>query len=126
MITKAYETGEIIIKRGRSMSVSINDFRDDPFYVDEDAQALLDECVDESSDQRLDMARIALDVMPDVSCKSVADALGLTLYQVVSVSNGRHNKAKKKGVSKGMELSEYTRDEILAAVDAHTKKGWEF
>ena len=125
MITKAYETGEIIIKRGRSMSVSINDFRDDPFYVDEDQQAMLDECVDESSDQRLDMARAALEALPDVSTKAVADALGLTLYQVISVSRGR-NKAKRKGINKGMEYSEYTRDEILAAVDAHIKKGWEF
>lgn len=125
MITKAYEIGEICIKRGRSMSVSINDFRDDPFYVDPDQQEMLDQCIDESSDQRLDMARIALEAIPDVSVKAVADALGLTLYQVISVSNGR-NKAKRKGINKGMEFSEYTRDEILAAVDAHTKKGWEF
>lgn len=126
MITKAYEIGEIRIKRGRSMSISINDFRDDPFYVDEGQQAMLDECIDESSDQRMDMARVALEAIPDVSVKAVADALGLTLYQVMSVSNGRHNKAKKKGVSKGMELSHYSREEILSAIDAATLKGWEF
>ena len=125
MMPTAYEIGEIKIRRGRSMSVSLNDFREDPFYIDEDAQALLDECYDESSDQRLDMARIALEVMPDVSCKAVADALDLSLFQVVSVSNGRHNKAKRKSVNKGMEYNEYTRDQILAAIDAATLKGWE-
>lgn len=126
MITKAYEIGEIRIKRGRSMSVSINDFRDDPFYVDPDQQELMDQCIDESSDQRLDMARVALEAIPDVSVKAVADALGLSLYQVMSVSNGRHNKRKQRGVSKGMELSHYSRDEILSAIDAATLKGWEF
>lgn len=126
MITKAYEIGEIRIKRGRSMSVSINDFRDDPFYVDPDQQELMDQCIDESSDQRLDMARVALEAIPDVSVKAVADALGLSLYQVMSVSNGRHNKRKQRGVSKGMELSHYSREEILSAIDAATLKGWEF
>lgn len=126
MITKAYEIGEIRIKRGRSMSVSINDFRDDPFYVDPDQQELMDQCIDESSDQRMDMARIALEAIPDVSVKAVADALGLSLYQVMSVSNGRHNKRKQRGVSKGMELSHYSREEILAEIDAATKRGWEF
>lgn len=128
MMPTAYEIGEIKIRRGRSMSVSLNDFRDDPFYVDEDQQALMDECIDESSDQRLDMARIALEAIPDVSVKAVADALSLTLYQVVSVCrgmNGRHNKMKRKGVSKGIELSHYSREEILAQIDAATLKGWE-
>lgn len=125
MMTKAHELLNVKYRHGRSVAITIDDERDDPFYVDPDAQALLDECYDESSDQRLDMARIALEVMPDVSCKAVADALDLSLFQVVSVSNGRHNKAKKKGVSKGMELSHYTREEILAQIDAATLKGWE-
>ncbi len=125
MMTTAHEIGEITVKRGRSMAITINDERDDPFYVDPDAQALMDSCYDESSDQRLDMARIALEVIPDVSTKAVADALSLSLYQVISVSNGRHNKRKQKGVSKGMELSHYSREEILAAIDAATLKGWE-
>lgn len=124
MMPTAYEIGEIKIRRGRSMSVSLNDFRDDPLYRDEDDLALQDQCVDESSDQRLDMARVALEAIPDVSTKAVADALGLSLYQVISVSNGR-NKAKRKGVNKGMEYNEYTRDQILAAIDAATMKGWE-
>lgn len=92
--------------------------------MDADQQAMLDECVDEASDQRLDMARMALEALPDVSCKAVADALSLTLYQVVSVSRG-HNKAKRKGASKGLELAHYSRDEILAAIDAATMKGWQ-
>lgn len=123
-LVTAHEFGEVKISR-RSMSVTLADERDDPFYRDPDDMALQDECIDESSDQRMDMARVALDVMPDVSVRAVADALGLTMYQVMSVSNGRHNKSKRKGVNKGMELSQYTRDEILAAIDAATMKGWE-
>ena len=125
MMTKAHELLNVKYRHGRSVAIAIDDERDDPFYIDDDAQALLDECYDESSDQRLDMARIALEVMPDVSCKAVADALDLSLFQVVSVSNGRHNKAKRKGASKGIELSHYTREEILAQIDAATLKGWE-
>lgn len=128
MMTKAHELLNVKYRHGRSVAIAIDDERDDPFYIDDDAQALLDECYDESSDQRLDMARIALEAIPDVSTKAVADALGLSLYQVVSVCrgmNGRHNKAKRKGASKGIELSHYTREEILAQIDAATLKGWE-
>ena len=124
MMTKAHEILSVKYRHGRSVAISIDDERDDPFYRDPDDMALQDECVDESSDQRLDMARIALEAIPDVSTKAVADALGLSLYQVVSVSRGR-NKAKRRGVNKGMEYNEYTRDEILAAIDAATAKGWE-
>lgn len=124
MMTKAHEILSVKYRHGRSVAISIDDERDDPFYRDPDDMALQDECVDESSDQRLDMARIALEAIPDVSTKAVADALGLSLYQVISVSRG-HNKAKRKGASKGMELSHYSREEILAAIDAATMKGWE-
>ena len=125
MMTKAHELLNVKYRHGRSVAIAIDDERDDPFYRDEEDMALQDQCVDESSDQRLDMARVALEAIPDVSTKAVADALGLSLYQVISVSNGR-NKAKRKGVNKGREYSEYTRDEILAAIDAATLKGWEF
>lgn len=125
MMTKAHELLNVKYRHGRSVAIAIDDERDDPFYRDEDDLALQDQCIDESSDQRLDMARIALEVMPDVSVKAVADALDLSLFQVVSVSNGRHNKAKRKGASKGIELSHYTREEILAQIDAATLKGWE-
>ena len=119
MMTKAHELLNVKYRHGRSVAIAIDDERDDPFYRDEEDMALQDQCIDESSDQRLDMARVALEAIPDVSTKAVADALGLSLYQVISVSNGR-NKAKRKGVNNGMEYSEYTRDEILAAIDAAT------
>jgi hypothetical protein len=97
----------------RFMIVSCDDYREDQGYVDPQAQALLDECMMDDVEFRKDVARCALDTMPDVACSAIASALNLKLHQVVGMSNGRHNKAKRRGVSHGVELAEITLSELI-------------
>lgn len=98
----------------RFMMVTESDYREDFGYVDPDQQAEWDACADQSIDDLKEIARCALDTMPDVACSAIAGALGLKLHVVIGLSNGRHNKAKRKGVSKNIELSEVTASELIA------------
>lgn len=95
------------------MMITFEDETDDPCYVDPRAQAEWDELHAESEDYLKDVAAMAIDTMPDVSCAAIAEALGLKLHTVIGMSNGRHNKAKRRGVSKGIELAEVTRGELI-------------
>ncbi len=93
-----------------SMSVDFADCRDDSDYVDE-TQFTDWLAIEEAASLDLkEVARVALDTMPDVACSAIAAALGLKLHSVIGLSNGRHNKAKRKS---GIELSEVTREELI-------------
>ena len=64
----------------------------------------------ESSSERLNMARRALDAIPDVSCDAVADALGLPALRVRRLST----KSRRKG-KQVTEVGTYTHEQILTA-----------
>lgn len=102
------------IRMGKqSMCMVIDDFRDDYGYVCPIQAKMLDDIANETIMDLKEVARMALDTMPDVSCAAIAHALGLKLHSVIAMSNGRHNKAKRKGMSKGIELAEVTREELI-------------
>lgn len=96
-----------------SLIVEMHDCTTDHDYVDANNAALMNAIIDESVHGLKEIARCAIDTMPDVSCAAIASALGLKLHSVVAMSNGRHNKAKRRGVSKGIELAEVTREELI-------------
>jgi hypothetical protein len=93
--------------------VSESDYREDFGYVDPDAQTMLDESMMDDVEFRKDIARCALDTMPDVACSAIASTLNLKLHQVIALSNGRHNKAKRRGALKGVECAEVTLSELI-------------
>lgn len=95
------------------MIVSCEDYREDYGYVDPAAQAEWDACADQSIDDLKDIARCAIDTMPDVACSAIAAALGLKLHVVIGLSNGRHNKTKQQRMSRNIELAEVTYTELV-------------
>lgn len=97
----------------RSLGVSFDDYREDSHYIDPNQAALMADIDAESIEDLKEIARCALDTMPDISCSAIAGALGLKLHSVIAMSNGRHNKAKRRGVSRGIELAEVTREELI-------------
>ena len=99
----------------RRMAIQIDDYRDDFDYVDSAQEALGNEIADESMRDALGMAKAALAAIPDVSCEAVADAFGLSQFQVRALSLGRHNRKQQKG----FELSWYSREEIMGAICAN-------
>ncbi len=96
-----------------SFCLTIDDYREDQGYIDPNALAMMEAIDSESIEDLKDVAKCAIDTMPDVSCAAIAHALGLKLHSVIAMSNGRHNKAKRKGISKGIELAEVTREELI-------------
>lgn len=97
----------------QSMCMVIDDFRNDHGYVCPIQAKMLDDIANETMMDLKEVAGCALDTMPDVSCAAIARALGLKLHVVIGMSNGRHNKAKRKSVSRGIELAEVTREELI-------------
>lgn len=100
-------------RNAASISLQIDDFRDDPDYVDPDLELEWLNAQEEAELDLKDVAACAIDTMPDISCSAIAQALGLKLHVVIGMSNGRHNKAKRRGVSKGIELAEVTKEELI-------------
>lgn len=107
------ERHSFVYRPGRSFQVIIDDFREDPLYVDPQQSAEWQALEEASTLDLKEVARVALDTMSDVSCAAISAALGLKLHTVIGMSNGRHNKATKRGVSRGIELAEVTREELI-------------
>lgn len=96
-----------------SFCIEIDDFRDDPLYVDPQQQAEWLAIEELASLDLKDVARCALDTMPDIACSAIASALGLKLHSVIGLSNGRRNKDKRAGLNRGVEFAEVTREELI-------------
>lgn len=111
------ERHSVTIGRG-FMMVTCDDYRDDPSYVDPAQEAMWDEIQGEASRDVMGEARLALEVIPDVSVQAVADAYGLSVFQVMPLAKGckSRNKAKLRGASKGEEFTSLSAEEIRQAV----------
>jgi hypothetical protein len=104
------------------LSLEEVDIREDPCFVDPNQYMEMVESELEARGDLKEMARIALDVMPDCSCDSIADALGLSVHTVRGMSNGRHKaSAGRFGES---AMSEYTREEILEQIRIAAGEDW--